>query len=579
MRLFAKRALATLALAFALCGSTPAATLLPNGRQVFVDANGAPLASGTVSMYVPNTLTLKTTWSDPGQTTPNTNPIVLDASGSALIYGSGSYRQIVKDQFGTTIWDAQTSDGTGSNAVWGGTSAGTANAQTVTAAGFASNPGQLLEWVVGVGLSNTGASTLAVNSGTPIALKKGTASGLADLQAGDLVAGNLVVASFDGTYLDIVSSSPYVPGVIGALTNLASATTTDLGSVLSHNVNITGTTTITSFGSSASTTYPEYRVQFAAALTLTYNATSLILPTGASIVTAAGDSAVVQYLGTGNWRVLSYATASGAPLRLATAGTAGVQGNLPYYSAAGVVSLLAPGSSGQVLVTQGAGANPAWMGSLASIKGMQSFCYTASGCTTNSCTAGCTYTPSASATKAIVLVTGGGGSGGTASCGACTGNGGMGGGGGGAATAIAYVSSLASVTVTVGAGGAAASGSAVNGNAGGQSAFGTITANGGTLGTGCSVSGSSICNGVSSPQVTTSGATLSVSGGAGVSAANQDSSSMGGSSFWGNGGVNTGNNSTGTAGTVYGTGGSGAKDGGSPVSGAGAPGVVLVLEF
>lgn len=86
------------------------ASLLPNGKQTFLDANGKPLASGSVAFYVPNTTTPKTTWQDPGEVTPNANPVPLDSAGTAIIYGSGQYRQIVKDVNGNTIWDQLTDD-------------------------------------------------------------------------------------------------------------------------------------------------------------------------------------------------------------------------------------------------------------------------------------------------------------------------------------------------------------------------------------------------------------------------------------------------------------------------------------
>lgn len=66
------------------------------------------LAAGRVGFYVPGTLTFKTTWRNSTQTTPNTNPVVLDANGCAVIYGVGSYRQIVKDSLGNTVWDQVT---------------------------------------------------------------------------------------------------------------------------------------------------------------------------------------------------------------------------------------------------------------------------------------------------------------------------------------------------------------------------------------------------------------------------------------------------------------------------------------
>jgi hypothetical protein len=95
--------------------------------------------------------------------------------------------------------------------------------------------------------------------------------------------------------------------------DVASAATTNLGAVASNRVRITGTTTITSFGSTAS----GFKfVRFAAALTLTHNATSLILPGAANITTAANDCCIALPLGSGNWIVVDYQRASGAPIAL-----------------------------------------------------------------------------------------------------------------------------------------------------------------------------------------------------------------------------------------------------------------------
>jgi len=84
------------------------ATLLPNARQQFLDSNGRPLAGGSVSFFIPNTSTPKATWQDAGKTILNTNPVVLDSSGQAIIYGEGQYRQIVNDVHGNLIWDRLT---------------------------------------------------------------------------------------------------------------------------------------------------------------------------------------------------------------------------------------------------------------------------------------------------------------------------------------------------------------------------------------------------------------------------------------------------------------------------------------
>lgn len=91
--------------------------------------------------------------------------------------------------------------------------------------------------------------------------------------------------------------------------DIASAATTDIGASASPNVRITGTTGITSFGTVAAGT--RRFLSFAAALTLTHNATSLIMPGLANITTAANDTAVARSLGSGNWIIESYTRAAG----------------------------------------------------------------------------------------------------------------------------------------------------------------------------------------------------------------------------------------------------------------------------
>lgn len=86
------------------------ATLLIQGVQQFFDTDGNPLAMGKVYFYVPGTSTLKDIWQDAAQTTPNTNPVVLDSGGRAIIYGSGAYRQVIKDVDDNTLFDAVTQD-------------------------------------------------------------------------------------------------------------------------------------------------------------------------------------------------------------------------------------------------------------------------------------------------------------------------------------------------------------------------------------------------------------------------------------------------------------------------------------
>jgi len=97
--------------------------------------------------------------------------------------------------------------------------------------------------------------------------------------------------------------------------DIASATTTDLGAVGGLKHNITGTTTITGFGTVAAGVWKI--LKFAGALTLTHNATSLILPGGANITTAANDTAIVISEGSGNWRCVTYTKAASIAATLA----------------------------------------------------------------------------------------------------------------------------------------------------------------------------------------------------------------------------------------------------------------------
>lgn len=92
--------------------------------------------------------------------------------------------------------------------------------------------------------------------------------------------------------------------------SVASATTTDIGAAIGSLVYITGTTTITGFGTVAAGTLK--LVHFSGNLTLTYNATSMILKNNAanrSIL--AGDSGLYVSLGSGNWEEIAFQAVGG----------------------------------------------------------------------------------------------------------------------------------------------------------------------------------------------------------------------------------------------------------------------------
>lgn len=112
-------------------------------------------------------------------------------------------------------------------------------------------------------------------------------------------------------------------------TAIASASSIDIGAATGDFVHITGTTTITALGTAAAGV--ERTLVFDGSLTLTHNATSLILQAGgANITTAAGDSVVMRSEGSGNWKMVGGVRASGA---------AWVAPGAASTSAAGIVEL------------------------------------------------------------------------------------------------------------------------------------------------------------------------------------------------------------------------------------------------
>lgn len=199
-------------------------SLMPWVPQQFFDGNGEPLNGGKVYTYAAGTSIPLVTYSDYDGTVPNTNPVILDASGypesGSIRLDNFLYKMVVKDINDVTL---VTFDNVGNPTSGGGSS---------TSGGF------------------------------------------------------------------------------GVATNIASATTVDLGTIDSHFANVTGTTTINSFGSTASTDFPVYLIKFQSALTITESA-NLITRLG-NIVTATGDHAWAEYLGSGIWIIFDYMRRDGS---------------------------------------------------------------------------------------------------------------------------------------------------------------------------------------------------------------------------------------------------------------------------
>lgn len=106
-----------------------------------------------------------------------------------------------------------------------------------------------------------------------------------------------------------VTNGIWVPVVGGGIGTVASSGTTDLCTSPQAVQNITGTTTITSFGSSCAVGQQKV-VIFGGILTLT-SGTPIKIP-GGTKTTAANDAAIAAYLGSGNWQIINFIPAAGA---------------------------------------------------------------------------------------------------------------------------------------------------------------------------------------------------------------------------------------------------------------------------
>lgn len=114
----------------------------------------------------------------------------------------------------------------------------------------------------------------------------------------------------DNAFRDMAAQIASQLGKVGFKGADISSASPDLSNATGWYVDVTGTTTITAFGTVANGQL--FILRFTDALLLTHNASSLILPGGASFTTAAGDVAFMMSLGSGNWRCVVYQQAASA---------------------------------------------------------------------------------------------------------------------------------------------------------------------------------------------------------------------------------------------------------------------------
>lgn len=316
MKLF----LRSIALVLAALLSAPATA--GEFRQIsqIIDSSGNPVVNGYIYIGtyaldpVTNPISL---FSDSALSVPIANPVRTDSYGrptTDIFFSQSQYSYTLKTSALVTIEGPKNRDAVptaasvASNQAGTATSCGTfggsANALTCTLSPAITAYTDLMAVRGRIASDNTGTVTLSINGvGTRNVVKyNGT-----PLASGELQANDTHTFVFDTTNNRFMLQSPPMGEVTRA--DVASAATVNLDTVGTQYVRVTGTTTITAITLSDGRSRA---VVFGGALTLT-NGASLILPGGANITTAAGDTAIFVGEPGGVVRCLHYGFAALAP--------------------------------------------------------------------------------------------------------------------------------------------------------------------------------------------------------------------------------------------------------------------------
>jgi len=307
------------------------------------------VASGAkIYTYEAGTSTDKATYSDQALTTANANPVIADSNGEAQVWllDDELYKIVINDSDDVLISSTDDIGSTGATTATDGAYNKLVNGSFEDNTGDNGTPSN---W----DLSITGASTIDIDTSDQIhglaalqfvggASGAGTAttSGFFEVQASKEIAIRFALkaslASVGNTVKFLWYTSVQAPASVGSSTvyNVTataptswveevrtatpgsdvkygkiqisgSASATELPvDIAGEYHDITGTTTITSLEAVRVGTLK--RLHFDSTLTLTHDASNLVLPNGKNITTSAGDEAEFIEYSTGDWRCLRY---------------------------------------------------------------------------------------------------------------------------------------------------------------------------------------------------------------------------------------------------------------------------------
>jgi hypothetical protein len=187
----------------------------------FVNGSGGPCATCSLYTYIAGTTTPQATYTDSTGTSQNPNPIILDAAGGANIWlGSNSYKFILKDTTGATIWSV---DNVNAGSLFPCSTAGAIQIANSSTSGLTCDPSITINTVthtINVGSLPTNHVTIGA-LGTPTSWTFDTtspATALASLGAGAIGSGTANQIAIYPTSGNNVQGSSTIPNGITVIT-------------------------------------------------------------------------------------------------------------------------------------------------------------------------------------------------------------------------------------------------------------------------------------------------------------------------------------------------------------------------
>lgn len=196
----------------------------------FVDGSGGPCATCSLYTYIAGTTTPQATYTDSTGTSQNANPIVLNAAGGANIWlGANSYKFILKDSTGATIWSV---DNVNAGTLFPCSTVGAIQISNSTASGLTCDPNITINTVthaINIGTLPTNHVTIGA-LGTPTSWTFDTtspATAAASLNLGSIGSGTTnQIAIYPATGNNVQGSST-IPDGITAITRSSNDNSTN----------------------------------------------------------------------------------------------------------------------------------------------------------------------------------------------------------------------------------------------------------------------------------------------------------------------------------------------------------------